>query len=75
MDLIEQLKAKQKQGEMSQARFAATLRISEAALSLVYAGERQIGESMCRRIVKAYPDLQWTVMGYLMTKPDCEKVS
>ncbi|MDO8669959.1 MAG: helix-turn-helix domain-containing protein [Dehalococcoidia bacterium] len=73
MDLIEALKTKQ--GDMSQAKFAAALGISEAILSLIYSGKRRIGEDMARRIVRAYPDLRYLVIGYLMTKDDGDAAS
>ena len=72
MNLIDALRAKQ--GMMSQADFAGLLGISEAALSLIYAGERQIGESVGRRIVRVYPDLRWLVTGYIMDKEEAKEV-
>ena len=64
MDLIEQLRIKQ--ADMSQANFATRLGISDAMLSLVYSGKRQIGTFTARCIVREYPDLRWLVAGYLM---------
>lgn len=68
MDIIAELK--KRQGEMSQGQFAAKLAISEAMLSLIYSGERRIGESLARRIVRVYPELQWSIAGYIMSKGD-----
>ena len=73
MDLIETLR--EKQGTMSQAKFAAVIGVSEALLSLVYSGQRRIGEDMARRIIKAYPELRYLVIGFLMTKDDGDVAS
>ena len=70
MELIEALK--RKQGSLSQRCFAAKLGLSYSMLSLIYSGNRVIGEATVRRIIKAYPDLLWLATGYLMTKDDGE---
>ena len=65
-DIVAALKTKQ--GGTTQAEFARRLGVSEALLSLVYAGRRRIGEEMARRIVRAYPDLLWVATAYVMGK-------
>ena len=66
MTLVEELKSRQ--GERDTRAYAKDLGINEAALARIYRGERLIGESIGRRIVKVYPDLQWIVAGYIMSK-------
>ncbi|MDO8672820.1 MAG: helix-turn-helix transcriptional regulator [Dehalococcoidia bacterium] len=68
MDLIDALSVRQ--GHTTQGEFAALVGISETTLSRIYSGERQIGEETARRIARAFPSLQYLVMGYLMTKND-----
>lgn len=68
MDLIRMLR--EKQGKMSQADFAECLGISETTLSRIYSGQRVIGEATGRRIIKVYPDLEYWVIRFLVTKQD-----
>jgi len=66
MNLIEELK--RRQGGMSQAEFARLLVVSEASLSRIYSGERQIGEVVARKIAKRYPRLQMLLADFLFGK-------
>lgn len=64
MTLIASLK--QKQGERSQEQFAAELGITQAMLSRVYSGKRQIGRQVAGKIARRYPDLAFEVAAFLL---------
>jgi transcriptional regulator with XRE-family HTH domain len=49
---------REKQGEQTQAEFAAKLGIRQSALSMIYAGQRNIGIHSARKIAAVYPDLK-----------------
>ena len=54
-ELISTLRARQ--GERTQAEFAAALGLSEAALSRILSGDRLPGREILAQIFRVYPDL------------------
>ena len=54
---------KEKQGEQTQAEFAAKLGIRQSALSMIYAGQRNIGIHSARKIAARFPDLANVLLG------------
>ena len=56
-EIINALKQKHRQAGLTQVQFAQRLGISQATLSRLYNGQRQIGITTLTRIIEAYPDL------------------
>ncbi len=64
MRLIEKLQ--ERQGNKTQAEFAAELGITQAALSRIYSEDRSIGIKVAKRISKRFPDLAFEVAAFLL---------
>ncbi len=66
MSLIAELKAKQ--GDRSQQDFAASeLGCSQAQLSRIYSGDKAIGVSVLKKIIRRYPELEREVIAFLLS--------
>lgn len=73
MGLIDSVK--QVQGKKTQRDFARTVGISEAALSMLYNGQRPLGPRIARRLREAYPDLMLVLAEALLAKRDDGKAA
>jgi predicted transcriptional regulator len=63
--LTESLKAKQRELELSDGAFARRLGVSRPLWVAIRSGQRPVGLSLLRGVVRAFPDLEAEVLSFL----------